>query len=479
MTDWLPLLREIPEGVAHAAGLVAGLDEAFSVGFGRLGAEQLKALDALGRTFAGTPLARPVAEALASVRRSEFVEQHFVALAAARASLQGAQHDALSAQAARALVREASPAPPARAPEGQAPASHHEVWLESARQWLMEIAIAGLLQLGPEALLPFAATLENLQSERALVRPAALLTGLFNELVAALPIGSMTDPPVLRWIDLWSRAMILAAKPPPAPLGESVTGELSILGVDMRSHANFASAVAYGFLSEAGKSGAAPRLVRATVSSFKVDVLTGSEVWGLFKVPARTLLAGMAKRAALKVQGMTLLSTGDLIWDDKKAEVGGAASAMAAAEQWLAPGAASTAILPAQAALDRHPAQIAEPVLLTGYRGVARSVSGGGAPELVLATGSVLPIATERAVSTLDFGPDEIAFSQKIMGLLRFNAGRWALQPLALAMGGKKPEVLFAGARGAAAAAGGEAGGRDSALGTLRERAGKLLRAKS
>lgn len=475
MTDWLKGLSEIPEGVKHAAGLITGLDEAFAVGFGRLGPEQIRALDAVGKTFTGTPLARPVSEALAAVRRSEFMEKHFVAIAAARAALQGAQHDALSAQVSTALGRPVSAEPPAITTDAQAQASHHDVWLESARQWLMEIALAGFLQLGPETLLPFTATLEKLQAERAMVRPSALLTGLFNELVASLPIAAMPSVPVFRWVDLWSRAMVLAAKSPAPPRDESVSGELTVIGVDMRQHANFASAVAYGLLHEAGKNGAAPRLVRASVSAYKVDVLTGTEVWGLFKAPARTLLTGIAKRSTLKLQGMPLLSTGDLAWDDKRAEVGGAVDAAAEAAKWLTPGAASAAIRPSYAAADRHPALIAEPVFLEGYRAVSRSASAGGAAELTLASGATLPVAAERSADTVDFSNDDVGKSQKLVGLLRFDAGRWALQPLALVLAGKSPQVLSAGQKGAAAAAGGDS----STLGTLRERASKLLRKKS
>lgn len=469
MTDWLSTLRQVPEGVTHAAEIITALDGAFTVGFGRLGAEHLKALEALSRTFAGTPLAKPVAEAVAAVRRSELVEEHFVALAAARASLQGAQHDALAAQAAQALGRKPAAGVPALVEDPQALASHHQVWLESARQWLMEIAVAGLLQLGPEILLPFAATLEKLQGERAMVRPAALLTGIFNELVGALPIAAMPEVPAFRWVDLWSRAMVLAAGPAAPPRAEEVTGELTVLGADLRSHANFVSAVVYGLL-EAGV--ASPRVVRTTVSAFKVDVLTGSEVWGLFKGRARTLLTGIAKRSTLELTRMSLLSTGDLVWDDKRAELGTPASALDKAAKWLAPG--KDVIVPSLSAVDRHPAQIAEPVYLEGYRAVARSASAGGAAELTLATGSALPVAAERMPGTLDFGNDEIGRSQKLVGLLRHDAGRWAIQPLALAVAGKKLEVLMAGVMGAGAAEGGGA-----SLSTLRERASKLLRAKS
>jgi hypothetical protein len=478
MTDSLSALREIPEGVTHAAGLIAGLDEAFSVGFGRLGTEQIRALEAVGRTFAGTPLAKPLGESLDAIRRSEFIEKHFVAVAAARAALQGAQHDALAAQAAAALGRPADGAAPAMAEGAQTSASHHEVYLESARQWLMEIALAGFLQLGPETLLPFSATLEKLQGERALVRQAALLTGLFNELVSAMPIAAMPEVPLFRWVDLWSRAMIIAARAPAPPKGEAVTGEFSVIGVDLRQHANFVSAVAYGLLKQAGKDGP-PRLVRATVSAYKVDVLTGTEMWGLFKASARTLLTGIGKRAALKIQGMELLSTGDLAWDDKRAEVGGAVDAMAEAAKWLAPGAAASAVRPGLTGSDRHPAQIAEPVFLEKYKAIARSASAGGAPEITTASGTTLPVAAERMADTIDFSGDDVGKSEKLVGLLRFDRGRWAIQPLAMVLGGKKPELVSAGFKGASAAAGGDAGGRDSALGTLRERASKLLRAKA
>src|SRR5262249_17358614 len=116
------------EGVTHAAGLISGLDSAFAVGFGRLGAEQVRALEAVSRTFSGTPLAKPIEAAIAAVRRSEFVEKHFVAIAAARAALQGAQHDALVEHAAKALGRATDGAPPKPSEHSQDQPSHHTVW---------------------------------------------------------------------------------------------------------------------------------------------------------------------------------------------------------------------------------------------------------------------------------------------------------------------------------------------------------------
>src|SRR5947209_5787761 len=114
----LQALLAVPENVRQAGAVVAALDRCFVVGFGRLGPEQHAALQALERVCAGTPLGGAVKNAVAALGRSEFVDRHFAALAAARAALQGAQYDALRAQARTALGRgvEATngfaPAPP-------------------------------------------------------------------------------------------------------------------------------------------------------------------------------------------------------------------------------------------------------------------------------------------------------------------------------------------------------------------------------
>lgn len=475
MTEWLSALRKVPEGVTHAAGLITGLDSAFAVGFGRLGAEQIRALEAIGRTFSGTPLQKPLDAAIASIRKSELVEKHFVALAAARAALQGAQHDALAALVAEAFGREKDGRIPAEEASTQEAPSHHTVWLESARQWLMELAIAGFLQLSPEALLPFSATLEKLQGEPQLVRQSALLTGLFNELVGSLPIAAMPEVPVFRWADLWSRAMVLAARTPPPAAEEAISGEFQPLGIDLRMHANFVSAAVYGVLTPSG--GADAQVVKTTLSAYKVDVLTGNEMWGLFRGSAKELLTAIKNKSSVKIKGMSLLSTGDLVWDDKRAEAGGKFDSIAVAAKWLAPGAAGNSLKrPAPAGTDRHPALLAEPVFFEGYSFQRKGESGG--PELRFGSQG-LPVAVERMGDMHDLSLDDVDRSQKMIGILRFDRGRFAVQPLAVLTGGKKVEHLAVGSSGASIAAGGDAGGRDSTLGILRERASKLLRAKS
>src|SRR5205085_10559496 len=160
-------LQTVPEDVRHATEVIAGLDRCFLVGFGRLGPEQAEALQALRRICTGTPLERPVGTAVEALGRNEFVEAHFVALAAARAAIQGAQYDALRAQAARALGRPAeggaADGPPA-GEAGEVPGPVR-VWQESTRHWLMELALAGFKQLEDQTLAPFAATLEQIQGE--------------------------------------------------------------------------------------------------------------------------------------------------------------------------------------------------------------------------------------------------------------------------------------------------------------------------
>src|SRR5207245_2887330 len=152
-----------------------GLDGCFLVGFGRLGPEETRALQAVHRVCSGTPLEGPVGAALAALGRNEFVDRHFAALAGARAALQGAQYDALRAQAAAALGRPAAEEVPESPPSAQAELPQPvKAWQESTRHWLMELAPAGFKQLEYQTLAPFAATLEQLQGEPPLTRLAAL-----------------------------------------------------------------------------------------------------------------------------------------------------------------------------------------------------------------------------------------------------------------------------------------------------------------
>jgi hypothetical protein len=457
-------LLTLPPGVADAAAVVAAVDRCFLVGIGRLGPDQQGALQALGRVFAGTPLAAAVNASVAAVSRNEFVERHFAVLAAGRAALQGAQYDALRAHAAKALGRPASATAEAQ-PTKTTAGGPVAVWQESARNWLMEIAIAGFQQLEHQTLAPFTQTLEHLQGEPKTTRLASILTGFQQELLNALPVSSLPEIPIYRWCDLWTRSMLAAVRAPAALAGTKVSGTLSILGVDVRRHGFFASCDAYGVL----ETGDGARFVRVPRSTYKVDVLTGAEVWKCFFAKPEPLLQAISEHVALKVDGMTLLPTGDLLWDGK-ASAAKPYSAVEKAAAWFAAEAKSPA--PAAVALaDRHPIHLAEPISLTGYK-----VLSGDVAQLDCGDGAVLRLATERLPASSELASDHVAGSDALFGLLRFDGGAWSVQPLCVRVGGKKASEEYVGSGAQTVVSTRK---KNDTLAILRERAGKLLRQKA
>lgn len=136
----------------------------------------------------------------------------------------------------------------------------------------------------------------------------------------------------------------------------------------------------------------------------------------------------------------------------------------------------STAADPVTAPLDRHPAGIAVPVLVEGY--TAEREDDG--PLTFTLAGHRLTVDTERVPAASPLTPEAVAASGACLGLLRWDAGEFVLQPLAVETTVRKKTVaLHAGAW---------AGGTTDKLGAraekaatdsvavLRERAGKLLR---
>jgi hypothetical protein len=457
-------LLTLPPGVADAAAVVAAVDRCFLVGFGRLGPEQQQALQALGRVFAGTPLADAVNTGVVALSRNEFVERHFAVLAAARAAIQGAQYDALRAHAAKALGRAVPTAaePPATKAVAEGPIA---VWQESARNWLIEIAIAGFQQLEHQTLAPFTQTLEHLQGEPKTTRLASVLTGFQQELLNALPVSALPEIPIYRWCDLWTRSMLAAVRAPAIPAGKKVSGTLSILGVDLRRHGFFASFDAYGVL----ETGDGAQFVRVPRSTYKVDVLTGAEVWKCFFAKPEPLLEAISEHVALKVDGMTLLPTGGLLWDGK-ASAGKSYSAVEKAAGWFGPDAKSPA-LPAVAPVDRHPIHLAEPISLSGYQ-----VESGDDPQVKCGDGTAFRLATERMSASSELTFDYLPDSPALFGLLRFDGGAWSVQPLCVRIDDKKAEEEYTGSGAQLVVTKRK---KDDTLAVLRERAGKLLRQKT
>jgi hypothetical protein len=463
-------LSRTPTPVLEAGALLSRLDEAFVGGFARLSDSGLETLESLARAFGATPLAQPLRAAVSGIARSELLEPHFLALASARAALQGARHDALLEQACAALGRGVPQLEPLEAQRLQAPPPHWAVWLESTRQWLTELALAGFGGLGHETLLPFHATLEQLRSEPALVRPSALLEGFLDELLA-LPTGrgkpgggpaGRAGVPLTRWTELWSRAMVLAAQPPVPQSSRPVSGELRLLAADLRQHETFVSFAAYGVLDETGA--AQRRIVRCSLSAFKVDVLRGQELASVLQPIGARLLEAFTGSRLVHVEGMPLLPTHDLLWQDERARPG---AKFSPAEEAAAVLASAPAYRPCLEPADRHPALLEELVVLQGY-----TVAPEQDAPLEL-DGASLPVAYGRWPSSEDLAPDDLGGSRRLVGLLRFDAGRWSVQPLLIERGKKRPRFLGSSLIVPAKPP------KNAALPVLRERASRLLRKKS
>jgi hypothetical protein len=257
--------------------------------------------------------------------------------------------------------------------------------------------------------------------------------------------------------------MLGSFRPATDPAGEPVSGTFFPLGVEYRGHASFAAYLVHGVLEVGG----APRLGRVSLATYKVGALRGREVWRSFPDAYRDLLRALAGSVVVEVKDATLLSAGDLLWDGS-AKVGKSFDLLAKAAGWFAPGVESPpAILPA-AALDRHPVQLAEPIYLDEYTVTDGEVSLTGGPALPLLPAGFAPWA--------EVTPDEVGRSERMAALLRFDAGRWQVQPLAVGRGGKKAAVV---ANGQAAWEAVTAKKKKDTLGILKERASRLLRKKN
>jgi hypothetical protein len=302
--------------------------------------------------------------------------------------------------------------------------------------------------------------------DTSLRRLATLLDGFAAELAASCPGATLERVPVRRWADLWSRAMLLT-QPGSAPgkPSETATGRLLPVGIDLHEHATAVQAQLHAVLEPA--DGSAPRLVRASVSAPKPDTVVGMGVWQLLR-PHMSLIAAFSEGRTMDVTDMPLTSEGDLLWSDALARTGEPADPFATARLLLA---TATATAASTAPLDRHPARIAELVFLEGYK-----ASDG---ELVL-PGGRLVLDTDRIPAAGPLTPELVTASTSCIGLVRWDAGTFTLQPLAVeAPVKKKATGIHAGAW-----AGGTAdkdGVRAEKAATefvtvLRERAGRLLR---
>ncbi|MGW3308177.1 hypothetical protein ACWDG9_16505 [Streptomyces sp. NPDC001073] len=457
------LLTEAVDGLDEALAAVDAFDRTLVSGLLRPHPSQTSDLTALAHAVAGSPLAATVAEAADKAAAGGASEDHFVALAAARTALLGSAHDALVDRIDEATGRtreETTLAGPGEA--------HAVNLLAAARSWLSDLARAGWRGLDHDLVSAANQVVSALLPDPGLRRLATLLDGFAAELAATCPGATAERFPTRRWGDLWSRAMLLTV---PGAASTSVTGaatgRLLPLGVDLLEHSTAAQAQVHAVFEPS--DGGTPRLVRASIAAPKPDTVVGAGVWQLLR-PHMSLLAAAGQARYMDVTAMPLTAEGDLIWSNEQARLGEPADAFVTARVAL-----PAATAPPTAPLDRHPTRIAVPVFLEGY--TAQKDDGTLAFDFA---GHAIAVDTDRIPSASPLTPEAAAASSACIGLLRWDAGEFRIQPLAVETTVRR--------QAAAVHAGAWAGGTNDKLGSkaeksatdavavLRERAGRLLR---
>ncbi|MCK2239071.1 MULTISPECIES: hypothetical protein [unclassified Crossiella] len=452
------LLVEPIAGLAEALAALDAADRALVTGLLR---PQVADLAELADAVAGSPLAGRVAEAAEKAVAGAAGEEHFLALAAARTALSGSVHDALLDRVAEATGRTGG-----AEFEQQSTVDSVPNVLLAARSWLSDLARAGWRGIDQDLISGAAPVISALLPDPALRRLAALLDGFAAELGASCPGSALERVPARRWGDLWSRAMLLTLSVATPEIG-AVTGRLLPLGVDLHEHATAAQAQVHAILEPA--DGGPARLVRASVSTPKPDTVIGAGIWQLLR-PHLSLLAALGEGRSMDLTTMPITAEGDLIWRDEHARTGEPADAFVTARVAL-----PTAINSPAAPLDRHPASLAVPVFLEGY-----AVEREDDTVTFVVAGARLSVAADRVPAAGPLTPAAVATSTACLGLLRWDAGEFSVQPLAVETTARKKTVaLHAGAwaGGTTDKAGVKAEkAATEATAVLRERAGRLLR---
>jgi hypothetical protein len=441
-------LSASPEGLPEAFSLVDGLDEALVHGLGRPDEAHLEALANLAAVFTGSPLAEPVSAAVGKIEAGSVTDEHLLALASARSALLGAAHDSLLSMMDAATGRTRAAYPAEVVAKSSVPAG--------IRSWLRELAIVGWRGVDHEVAAAGARAVPGLLEDPQHRRMAVLVDGLAAELRAAAPVATLPQVPARRWADLWSRALLMAQVE--APL-TPVDGRFLILGADLHEHPTAFQVQVHGLL----ETGDQVRLVRTALTAAKVDTITGPSVWRLLS-GFPVLLGALAGQRVLELTGMPLTVAGDLRWDDSRAAAGEVADPFATARVRL-----GNAVSASVAPLDRHPAVIAEPILLEGYKAGPAGLDLGGA---------VLAVDPLPAAGPLT--PALVTSSTACIGLLRWDAAGWSVRPLAVQSTVRKKPVSVHTADWALGPTEAKAAKAEATAGqaveVLRERAGRLLR---
>ncbi|WP_018254618.1 hypothetical protein [Salinispora mooreana] len=453
-------------GLTDALNLVTGVDAALTRGLARVGEEDATALAGLAGALSTTPLANLVAEAVDKIAAGSGTPEYVAALAGARSAVLGAVHDALLTQVDVALGRSRAlwTPVPAAVPGEVSPA------LAGARAWLSEVAVTGWHGVDHELVAEAGSVVEAALAVPELRRLAVLLDGFAAELRACVPVARMVQVPQRRWADLWSRGVLLAQDTATGDaaldVAERVSGRLLPLAVDVHEHDTAVQIQVHAIFEPA--DGGSPRLVRTAVGAAKVDSIGGPALWRL--LPAHpVLLAALAQRCGVLVADVPIRGA-DMHWQDDRARLDEPVDPFAAARVLL-PDALAAAPHP----LDRHPAGIAEPVLVEEY--AVSDQEGGLTVEL---DGHRLAVAVDRLPSCGPLTPELVAASSACLGLLRWDAGRWLLQPVAVQATVKRKIITVHTGDWACGVTDAKAAKADAKAGdavtVLRERAGRLLR---
>jgi len=442
-------LTDLPDGLDVLRQTIARLDRCFLNGFVGSRYEILSDLPAI---FQGTPLLPRIQEATQALSQNIFTEGHFVALAAARSALQGALYDALRAHALVALGRTA---PPESSSQNQTAPTQTHALLDSARHWLMEIALAGFARLDSGTVGSFSPTLSQLRADAATQTHSVILTGFLNELLTALPIHSADEVPLMRWCDLWCQSMLSAVGLANVSAPESISGTLYPLGVELRQHARAASMVFYGALVV----DETPQLVRQTWTASKSSGIQGDDVWLLF-ADAQIPLRHLAEGKSLLLNNMPMLPSGDLLWKPDAAKSGKKYKFVDIVQTYCTPG--QPIFTRPVRALDRHHIHIAEPVALTDYQIVENDIQ--------LSDGTKIALDIHRA----GLAPETVAATSTLFGMLRYDGGAWSIQ--VVSAWSEAGGLGFVGQSGAELL---KKPPKSSALTTLQERASRLLRKRA
>lgn len=457
------LLATDRPGVDAALQLVTDLDAGLLTGYGRPNPDRDAALAALTSAVAATPLADKVAAATLAIAEGIVTDEQLAVVAAARSALLGAVHDALLSDVDEATDRARVDVAAGEAVE---PDKKVAALRGAARAWLTELAITGVAGLDEAFLGDVNPIVEGLGGHPAGRRLAVLLDGLSAELRSCTPIALMAEPPMRRWADLWSRAQLLSR---PGHVDEvpddRISGRLLVLGTELFEHSTLFGVVVHGVV-ETGKEGV-PRLVRATVTAPKVDVITGPAMWNLI-TDRPNLMTALAEDRCLELTDMPITPTGELVWSDEDAKPGEVVDPLATARLHLVQ-AVATRTHP----LDRHPVAIAEPVFVEQYK-----VIKGEEPKFNLG-GATLDIDVSRLSPAAPLTVKNVAASTACIGVLRWDAGSWTLSPLAVQAPVKRVPTLIHNGQWAAGPTDpkvAKAVERNDSVRVLRERAGRLLR---